>query len=77
MNCAMSGGYGSKKINKSDKIIQELKIKGIYENNNYFIIPVNMGEFKLYTVKYQNNSISPLFDNLQEAINVFLKLTND
>jgi hypothetical protein len=74
----MSGGYSDiKKINKSDKIIQALEIKGIYEKNNYFIIPVNMGEFKLYTVKYCNDSVSPLFDNLQEAISVFLKLTSN
>jgi hypothetical protein len=76
MNCAISGGYAVLN-NMTSEIINQLATKGIYEKNNYFIIPVSIGDFRLYTVKYHNNSISPLFDNLQEAINSFLKLTSN
>lgn len=74
MNCMVSGGY-STAINKEESIAMHLMNKGIYEEGNYSILPLKTGEWNLFTVKYRNSSVNPVFDDLHKAIREFLKLT--
>lgn len=60
----------------TDKIVNQLAIKGIYEDGDYSIQPLNIGDYSLFTVKYRNSSVSPIYDNLKIAVKEFLKLTN-
>ncbi|MHB8292738.1 MAG: hypothetical protein ACYDB5_10750 [bacterium] len=58
-------------------IAKSLAVKGIYEYGDYSIQPLNIGDYNLFTVKYRTSSVSPIYDDLNAAINLFLKLTNN
>ena len=79
-SCAMSGGYAEKKfhyeVGEKESIMLQLKLKGICERGNYAIFPVRVGEFNLYTVKFNTSPVSPIFDNEDEAVEEFIKLTH-
>ena len=78
MNCAMNGGYAEKiehEVGEKESIVLQLKFKGICERGNYAIFPVQLGEFNLYTVKFHTSPVSNLFDNEDEAVEEFIKLT--
>lgn len=80
MNCAMNGGYAEKiehEVGEKESIVLQLKFKGICERGNYAIFPVRVGEFNLYTVKFHTSPVSNLFDNEDEAVEEFIKLTEE
>ena len=80
MNCAMNGGYAEKiehEVGEKESIVLQLKFKGICERGNYVIFPVQLGEFNLYTVKFRTSPVSNLFDNEDEAVEEFIKLTEE
>ena len=79
MNCVMNGGYAEKfeyEVGEKEQILFQLKTKGICERGNYVIFPVRLGEFNLYTVKFRTSPVSNLFDNEDEAVEEFIKLTH-
>ena len=81
MNCAICGGYAENKfeheVGEKESIALQLKFKGICERGNYAIFPVRVGEFNLYTVKFRTSPVSPIFDNEDEAVEEFIKLTEE
>ena len=81
MNCAICGGYVENKfeheVGEKESIALQLKFKGICERGNYAIFPVKVGEFNLYTVKFRTSPVSPIFDNEDEAVEEFIKLTEE
>ena len=76
----MNGGYAEKiehEVGEKESIVLQLKFKGICERGNYVIFPVQLGEFNLYTVKFRTSPVSNLFDNEDEAVEEFIKLTEE
>ncbi len=79
MNCAINGGYAERKgyeVGEKELIMLEIEFQGICERGNYAIFPVQVGEFNLYTVKFRTSPVSPMFDNEDEAVEEFIKLTH-
>ncbi len=77
MNCAMSGGYAAKVgINEEESIDIQLRFKGICERGNYSIYWIDKGDFRLFAVKYDNCPVARVFDDEDEAIREFIKLTS-
>jgi hypothetical protein len=74
MNCVMSSVH-STAVSREESIAFQLAVKGIYENGNYSIQPLNVGDYSLFTVRYRTSTVSPIFDDLNDAIAEFLKLT--
>lgn len=76
MNCAMSGGYAALiGINEEKNIDIQLRFKGICERGDYSIYWIDKGDFRLFAVKYNNCPVARVFDDEDEAIREFIRLT--
>ena len=80
MNCAMSGGYAAhdlqEGVNEVESIDIQLRFKGICERGNYSIYWIDKGDFRLFAVKYDNCPVARVFDDEDEAIREFIRLTD-
>lgn len=81
MNCAMSGGYAAKKIHhevgEKESIMLQLEFQGICVRGDFTLLPTQVGDFELYTIKFRTSSVSPMFETADEAIEEFIKLTEE
>jgi hypothetical protein len=79
MNCAVSGGNKASinQVGEEEVIALQLEFQGICERGDYLLLPVRVGEYELWTVKYKNSPVSRMFDSLDKAIGEFLKLTGE
>lgn len=76
MNCVMSGGYAANVgISEEESIDIQLRFKGICERGGYSIYPTQRGDFRLFAVKYDNCPVAKVFDDEDEAIREFIKIT--
>jgi len=73
-NCLVGiSDYASTK----DKIAFILAIKGFYEEGDYSIRPIELGDYNLFTVKNRKSPVNQIYEDLSDAINIFLKLTSN
>jgi len=81
MNCSMRSETNNCLVGISDyaatkdKIAFILAIKGFYESGDYSIQPIELGDYNLFTVKNRKSPVNQIYEDLSDAINVFLKLT--
>ena len=82
MNCLVSGGYAANdpgmnhEVGEKESIMFQLEFQGICERNDYALFPVRVGDFELYTIKFRTSPVSPIFDDIDKAIDEFIKLTH-
>lgn len=75
MNCLASGGC-STAVSLDETIAMQLSRKGIYEEKDYAISILKIGDYELFTVRRITAPVGSIFNDLSEAVSEFIKLTN-
>jgi hypothetical protein len=74
----MNGGYAAKnyEVGKKESILLQLEFQGICERGDYALFPVDVGDFKLYTIKFRTSPVSSMYESVDAAVEEFIKLTH-
>ena len=75
MNCLMSGGYTE--VGEKESIMFQLEFQGICVRDGFTLSPVQVGDFKLYMIKFRSSPVGQMYDTLDTAATEFMKLTED
>lgn len=75
MDCAVGGDYINRSMER-EQVLSDLKDRNFCERGEYSIVPVQVGGFTLYSVRYCASPVNPILESFNEAVEGFLSLVH-